>query len=124
VKYRFIAEQADRCAVVVLCRVMRVSTSAYYAWRQRPAQLISADTLQLYRRAKELFLQSRESLGKASLSQALRKEGYAVGRCRARSLMKTLRLHCVNRVRVYCITAIAEVSTRAGAIENYWCSTA
>ena len=98
-KYRFIAEHADRCAVVVLCRIMRVSTSAYYAWRKRPARLISAETLQLYRRAKALFQQSRESLGSRGLSQALRKEGYAAGRYRARSLMKALHLRVVQRQR-------------------------
>jgi putative transposase len=99
VKYRFIAEQSQQCTVVPLCRVMRVSTSAYYAWLKRPARLISAETLQLYRRAKALFQQSRESLGSRGLSQALCKEGYAVGRYRARSLMKTLCLHVVQRQR-------------------------
>lgn len=98
-KYRFIAEQSQPCSVVSLCRVMRVSTSAYYAWRQRPAQIISAETLQLYRRTKALFQQSRASLGSRGLSQALRKEGYAVGRYRARSLMKILRLYVVQRQR-------------------------
>lgn len=98
-KYRFVVEHAQRCSVVVLCRVMHVSTSAYYAWLKRPARLISAETLQLYRRTKELFQQSRESLGSRGLSQALRKEGYAVGRCRARSLMNTLHLHVLQRQR-------------------------
>ena len=89
--------------MVLLCRIMRVSTSAYYAWLKRPAPLISAETLQLYRRAKALFQQSRESLGSRGLSQTLRKEGYAVGRCRARSLMETLHLHVLQR-RSYKVT--------------------
>ena len=33
--------------VTVLCRVMQVSTSAYYAWKKRPGQLISVDVLHL-----------------------------------------------------------------------------
>ena len=49
--------------VTVLCRVMQVSTSAYYAWKKRPRQLISADVLHLHRRMKMLFERSRDSLG-------------------------------------------------------------
>lgn len=49
--------------VTVLCRVMQVSTSAYYAWKKRPGQLISADVLHLHRRMKMLFERSRDSLG-------------------------------------------------------------
>ncbi|WP_155085282.1 hypothetical protein [Piscirickettsia salmonis] len=42
---------------------MKVSTSAFYSWQERPAKVISVEELQLYRRCKELFKQSRESLG-------------------------------------------------------------
>lgn len=45
------------------CKVICVSKSAYYAWRKRPAKIISAETLNLHRRAKALFEKSRESLG-------------------------------------------------------------
>ena len=60
--------------VTVLSRVMQVSTSAYYAWQKRPGQLISADTLHLYRRMKELFKQSRASLGSREMVKKLRKK--------------------------------------------------
>ena len=53
--------------VRLLCRVMKVSHSAYYTWRKRPAKVISADELQLYRRMKELFADSRGSLGSRML---------------------------------------------------------
>jgi len=44
-----------------------LSSSVYYAWRNRPAALITADELQLYRRIKALFIASRESLGNREL---------------------------------------------------------
>jgi putative transposase len=45
---------------------MQVSPSAYYAWLKRPAKLITGEELHLHRRAKALFIESRESLGSES----------------------------------------------------------
>jgi putative transposase len=69
-----------------MCRVMGVSPSAYYARVKRLGQLIRADTLHLYRRAKTLFDDSRQSLGSRELMKKLRGEGFQVGRCKVRSL--------------------------------------
>ncbi len=59
VKFDFITDESVHYPVTVLCRVMHVSTSAYYAWKKRPGQLISAEILHLHRRMKALFKQSR-----------------------------------------------------------------
>ena len=58
---------------------MRVSTSAYYAWKKRPGQLITAETLHLHRRMKALFKQSRNSLGSREMMKKLREEGIERG---------------------------------------------
>jgi putative transposase len=60
--------------VIILCRLMQVNTSAYYAWRKRPGKLIDADVLHLHRRIKSLFKQSRNSLGSRELMKNLRKK--------------------------------------------------
>jgi len=73
--------------VTVLCRVMQVSTSAYYAWKKRPGHLISADVLHFNRRMKVLFKQSRNSLGSREMRKKLREEGFHTGRYKVRSLM-------------------------------------
>jgi putative transposase len=77
---------------------MQVSKSAYYAWTVRPATLISADELHLYRRAKELFRASRDSLGSRELAKKLREEGIVISRERTRKLMKKLGLVVKQRV--------------------------
>jgi len=84
--------------VTVLCRVMQVSTSAYYAWKKRPGQLISADVLHLHRRMKALFKQSRSSLGSREMMKKLREEGFQVGRYKVRNLMKKLNLKVTQRI--------------------------
>ena len=82
----------------VLCRVMQVSTSAYYAWKKRPGQLISAEPLHLYHRMKALFKQSRNSLGSREMMKKLREEGFQIGRYKVRNLMKKLNLKVTQRI--------------------------
>ena len=54
-KYAFIKEQRREYPVTVLCRVMRVGTSAYYVWYSRGAQVIDSKTWQLCHRMNALF---------------------------------------------------------------------
>jgi putative transposase len=75
------------------CKVMQVSTSAYYVWLKNPGELITADTLALFRRAKALFKASRNSLGSRELDKALLKEGFSITRYRTIKLMARLKLH-------------------------------
>jgi putative transposase len=77
---------------------MQVGKSAYYDWSQRPAKVISAETLHLYRQAKALFIGSRESLGSRELVKKLRKEGIVIGRYRMRTVMRKLKLKVKQRI--------------------------
>jgi putative transposase len=77
---------------------MQVSRSAFYAWKARPATLITAVSLHLYRRVKALFHASRGSLGSRELAKKLREEGFTISRERVRKLMK--KLHLVVKQRV------------------------
>ena len=80
------------------CKSLGLSRSGYYAWEQRPAQLISANTLMLYRQAKQLFRESRNSLGSRELMKTLRKIGFTVSRYKTRTLMRKLGLVVRQRV--------------------------
>ncbi len=77
---------------------MQVSTSAYYAWLKRPGELISAETLRLYRCAKKLFKASRNSLGSRELAKVLRKKGFDISRYKTNKLMNQLKLVVTQRV--------------------------
>jgi len=83
---------------VMLCRVMHVSCSAYYSWASRPGPRLKADSLQLFRRMKTLFTQSRNSLGSREMMKKLREEGIQIGRYRVRKLMKMLGLEVKQRI--------------------------
>ena len=77
---------------------MQVSKSAFYEWKTRPATLITAEVLNLHRRAKALFRASRESLGSRELAKKLREEGFMISRERTRRLMKKLNLIVKQRI--------------------------
>ncbi len=82
---------------------MSVSKSGYYDWHKRPANVISVETLKLYRLVRKLFKQSRGSLGNREMVKKLRKEGYQVGRYLVRKIMHRLRLKATQR-RAYKVT--------------------
>jgi putative transposase len=75
VKFRFIKQQSNLFPIALLCRVMSVSKSGYYDWHKRPANVINLETLKLYRLVRQLFKQSRGSLGNREMVKKLRKEG-------------------------------------------------
>ena len=97
-KFDFISAESTHYPTSLLCRVMGVSTSAYYDWKERPGKLITSDTLRLYRRIKVLFEQSRGSLGNREMVKALRAEGFEIGRYRVRTIMAKLGLKVTQRI--------------------------
>lgn len=77
---------------------MKVSRSAYYAWLKRPAKIITAEQLNLYRKAKHFFVKSRNSLGYRELRKKLRSEGFNVSDYGVQKLMAKLGLIVTQRV--------------------------
>ena len=102
-KYAFIRRHAGLYLVSLLCRVLGVQRSAYYAWRGQSAKVIAPQELALRRRMKALFAASRGSLGSRMLMNNLNQEGFPIGRERTRRLMKTLNL-TVKQKRKYKVT--------------------
>src|SRR5690554_45687 len=81
ISFKFVHSKVQEgYSVSLCCKALGLSRSGYYAWEQRPSKLISADTLRLYRKAKQLFAESRNSLGSRGLMKALRQQGFVVGR--------------------------------------------
>lgn len=109
IKYDFIKKHQTTYPALSLCRVMKVSRSAYYAWLKRPAKLITEQELILYRRCKSLFNASRQSAGARTLVKLLRKEGFHIGIYRIKSLMAKLGLVVKQRV-AYKVTTMRKHS--------------
>jgi len=80
--------------VVLMCKVLQVSSSAYYAWRKLPEPQRKRENRALIPRVREIHVQMRESYGTRRMADELCKRGAGCGRDRARTLM------CLADVRV------------------------
>ena len=88
--YRFIEREAGTYPAAILCRVLGVSRSGYYAWRVRPER---EDQLAL--RVKEIFWQHSRRYGSRRIRAELRDQ-VVVGRQRVRRLMRAQGLRAIQ----------------------------
>lgn len=95
-RYRFIRDNATDFSVRLLCRVMRVTASAWYVWRKKPAEPPEKDT-EVRVRLKALFAASRQGAGSRTLVKRLREEGISITRWRVIKLMRKEGLVCRQR---------------------------
>jgi putative transposase len=80
-----------------MCRVLDVSTSGYYAWRQRqPSPRAQADQ-KLRQRIREIHEKSKGTYGAPRIHAELAEAGLCVGRKRVARLMRTEDLRGVSR---------------------------
>ena len=79
--------------VTVLCRVMQVSTSAYYAWLKTPQDDNNKRQDQkLAEKVRQIFTDNKQSFGSRRLADRLQKQGVAIGRFKTRRIMRDLKL--------------------------------
>ena len=81
------AEKADY-PVSLLCRVLKVSRSGYYAWRDRPPWRRSVEDVALTAKIREIHEGSRHTYGYPRVHAELRALGVECGRRRVARLMR------------------------------------
>jgi putative transposase len=88
VKFHFIAAHRAEFRLRSLCRVLGVSRSGYYAWRQRPTprQAERNDALLVHIRAA--YQRGRQAYGAPRVHQELVQQGIPCGRHRVARLMR------------------------------------
>jgi putative transposase len=83
--------------VAMVCRLLEVSTSGYYAWLERsPSKRARADAI-LSNRIRSIYLQSKSTYGAPRVYQELRDQGVPIGRKRVARLMRVAGLQGVSR---------------------------
>ena len=93
-KYRFIAAEAANFAVTTLCRVTRVSRSAYYAWAAKAdgPSLAVAEAAHLANLVWDVFWANRRRYGSPRVTEELWRQGIKVNHKTVESLMAGLGL--------------------------------
>ena len=83
----------------ILCRVLNVRRSGFYAWRARPESERARVDKQLAVEVRSAFLENRRSYGSPRIHVELRAKGRTVGRHRIARLMRVQRLQARKRRR-------------------------
>ena len=81
--------------VSLMCRLLKVPRSSYYAFARRPVRPPASPVL--LKAMRQIHLESRCSYGSRRMAQALQQQGHAIGRHRARSLMREAQLAVARR---------------------------
>lgn len=97
------ANQAN-LSVRTLCRVLKVSRSGFYAWRDRPPSPRALADAVLTERIRQIHVASDGNYGSPNIHAELRDEGTRVGRKRVARLMRQARIRGVSRRRGFIIT--------------------
>ena len=86
--YAFIAENAAFFDIVVMCRVLGVGRSGYYAWRGRPESVRSREDRRLVTNIKVIHGTSKRAYGSRRIHGELRNRGFQCGHNRVARLMR------------------------------------
>ena len=106
-RYRFIQAEKAVYPVGVLCRVLDVARSGFYAWCQRPMSMRARENQGLVTHIRACYQASRGRYGSPRIHQDLRAHGLQVGRHRVARLMRLYGLRSVSRRRAWRRPAMA-----------------
>lgn len=85
--------------MTILCRVMQVARSAYYAYRSSKSYVLSQKKAAITKQVTEVFTEHRRRYGSRRVTAELKARGLTVGRFAVRSLMKAQQLEAIRPKR-------------------------
>ena len=86
-KYAFVAANEQEFSLKRMCRVLGVSRSGYYAWRQHSQSLRERANEALLAEIRAVYQLSRKTYGSPRIHAYLRRKGFFCGRHRVARLM-------------------------------------
>jgi putative transposase len=98
--FSFIEIERANHSIPLMCRVLRVSRSGYYAWRVRPPSQRQRSDATLTEHIRQIYHDSRSTYGVPRVHARLQAEGVRVGNKRVARLMRKAGLEgCHHRRR-------------------------
>jgi putative transposase len=92
VKYQFIAAHRQEFKITVMCRVLGVSRSGYYAWGKRPTSARKMADQSLTEQIESIHQKSRRTYGSIRIQIELADQGIKCGHNRVARLMREIGL--------------------------------
>jgi transposase InsO family protein len=97
VKYAFVRGHRRRWPVGVMCRVLRVSRSGFYAWQRRAPSPRAQRRVQLLEKIHRVHQENRELYGSPRVHRALLIDGQSVSRNTVAKLMRSAKIRAKSR---------------------------
>ena len=91
-KYQFIANHYAEFKITVMCRVLGVSRSGYYAWGKRPTSVRKMADQSLTEQIEVIHQKSRRTYGSIRIQKELADQGIKCGHNRVARLMREIGL--------------------------------
>jgi putative transposase len=104
-RYRCINRRGDQYPVRLMCRLLKVSRSGYYAWRVRPESHRARTDREVTQVISRLHAQSKGVYGSPKIRADLKDEGYRCGRHKVARLMRLAGLRGCPKRRFKVTTA-------------------
>nr|HET6904698.1 IS3 family transposase [Ktedonobacteraceae bacterium] len=98
-KYQFIEHHKHEFPVVVMCQVLDVSESGFYAWRKRPACQHTREDAQLTQEIRQVYATHRGRYGGPRVHRELKDQGYRTSRKRVARLMREADISVIRKRR-------------------------
>jgi putative transposase len=99
VKYQFVVAHASEYPVTLMCAVLGLARSGYYAWRQRSLNARQERDRQLTAQIRTIFSDSRRTYGSPRVHAQLQAQGVRTARKRVARLMRQAQLRARPRRR-------------------------
>ena len=87
-KCRFIEQQKHEYPIIVMCRVLGISESGFFAWRKRPAIQRQREDAQLKEEIEQVFVMHQGRYGSPRIHRELHDQGRGCSRKRIARLMR------------------------------------
>ena len=87
-RYRFIDDNRSAFGVERMCRILRISRSGYYGWRDRDPSERKLRHERLLPEIKRVFGNSRQTYGSPRVFDSLKAQGHRCGRHQVAALMR------------------------------------
>jgi len=97
VKFSFIKEHRRRWPVALICRVLKVSRSGFFAWLRRPASKRDRRRRELIEKIRVAHQENREFYGSPRVHRALLIDGEVVSRNTVAKLMRQEKIRARNK---------------------------
>ncbi|MCP4540413.1 MAG: IS3 family transposase [Chloroflexi bacterium] len=87
-KFQYIENHRDEFPITLMCRMLDVSSSGYYAWRKRPASKREMANQELYKKIEVVYNENHQVYGSPRIYRALKKQGVVCSENRVARLMR------------------------------------